>query len=181
MTKGCHESWLVWSKPLNSGLWIINLNLTSAPSWGVQKTWCPSFNLELSKQISLAHILIEHKITCSNQSKSALVVEDIFSLISLRHQSKNIIIGKPETKPSGKETGGIKFSLLALCTDERNANLGWCDGMFAIRVSIKQLPVPTSCDTLRHGVGGEKGKMYSWLDRRVIAAKEHWGVPVRVM
>ena len=83
-------SWLVWSwsKPLNSSLWIINLNLTSAPSWGVQKIRCPSFNLELSKQISLAHILIEHKITCSNQklSKSTLVVEDIFTLITTSDQ-----------------------------------------------------------------------------------------------
>ena len=51
------------------------------------------------------------------------------------------------------------------------------DGMFAIRVSIKQLPEPTSCHTLRHGLsagagGRKKGKMYSWLDRGVIAGKE---------
>ena len=47
-----------------------------------------------------------------------------------------------------------------------------CDEVFTIRVSIKELPVPASCDTLRHrvsaGAGRRKGKNWTWLDRRVI-------------
>ena len=176
-------SWLVGSETLNCSLWIINLNLTSAPSWGVQKIRCPSFNLELSKQISLTHILIEHKIkiTCSNQKPSKGGYFDPRLIAT----SLEDYIGKPETKPSGKETGGIKLSLLALHWWEECKSwlvMGCLLSEFLSSSFLSRLLV-TPCDTGSvRGPGGEKKvKMYSWLDRGVIAGKEQWRVPGKVM
>ena len=94
---------------------------------------------------------------------------DILLLVwLLRHQPK--IIGEPETKPSGRETEGrIKLSLLALHWWEecKSWPLMGCLLSEFLSSSFLSPLLMTPCDT--QPVSEEKGKMYSWLDSRVIA------------
>ena len=85
-----------WEQAPNCSLWIINSYLTFALSWGAQKARCPSFNLELSKQISLAHILIEAQnyfAPIRSPVSWGLLVDDeiCWMFVSLQHRPKLVI------------------------------------------------------------------------------------------